>query len=223
MTRLEKYLLSIARDVIDAETTASRYMLIDDLKVRMSDHFSNNTDADLQIIVPFNGGTKYTVAIKDSQRFLCYNATQIKDLIPYLILIKGMKAPFRRGQGKGATILVADKIAKCQTPTLNWDGIILNTKLKLNKLGAAERGVFSKSKSPWKADEIAALKRMLQMEFNRLDGINDDFQIFLTCTSLTYEEVLNIYKIIVICNPQKATISSLQQALLMLQEAQQPK
>lgn len=215
--------MSIARDVIDAETTASRYILIDDLKIRMSDHYSNNSDADLQIIVPFNGGTKYTVTIKESQRFLCYNATQIKDLIPYLSLIKGMKAPFRKSPEKGTAIMVADKIAKCQIPTLNWDGIILTTKLQLNRLCAAERGVFNKSKSPWKADEIAALRSMLQKEFNRLDGINDDFQIFLTCTSLTYEEVLNIYKIIVICNPQKATINSLQQALLMLQEAKQPK
>lgn len=125
MTRLEKYLLSIARDVIDAETTSSRYILVGDLKIRISDHYSNNSDADLQIILPYNGGTKYTVTIKDSQRFLCYNATQIKDLIPYLALIKGMKAPFRKGAEKGTTVLVADKIAKCQAPILNWDGILV--------------------------------------------------------------------------------------------------
>ena len=48
-------------------------------------------------------------------------------------------------------------------------------------------------------------------------------ELWIKTKCLTYEEVLNIYKIIVICNPQKATISSLQQALLMIQEAQQPK
>ena len=68
------------------------------------------------------------------------------------------------------------------------------------------------------------LKTMLHKEFGRNDGINDDFQIFLTCTSLTYKQVLNIYKIIVINNPnKKATIMQLRVALLMVKEIEEQK
>lgn len=224
MTRLEKYLLSIAHDVIDAETTSSRYMIVNGLKIRVSDHYSNNTDADLQIILPYNRGPIYTVIIKDSQKFLCYNTSQIKDLIPYLALIKGLKSPFRQGTEKGTTTLVADKIAQCKAPILNWDNKLVISKLDLPLISKKERGIINREKTVWEAHEIMTLKAMLHKEFGRNDGINDDFQIFLTCTSLTYKQVLNIYKIIVINNPnKKATIMQLRVALLMVKEIEELK
>ena len=63
MTRLEKYLLATASEIIEAETTVSRYFVIGNIKIRVSDHFSNNADADIQILIPYNGGTKYMVTI----------------------------------------------------------------------------------------------------------------------------------------------------------------
>lgn len=221
MTRLEKYLLSIAHDVIDAETTSSRYMIVDGLKIRVSDHYSNNTDADLQIILPYNGGSKYTTIIKDSQKFLCYNASQIKNLIPYLALIKGLKASFKQGTEKGTTTFVADKIAQCKAPILNWDGKLVTSKLSLSSVPKKEKYIINRDKIVWEAHEITTLKNMLQKEFHRSDGINDDFQIFLTCTSLTYEQVINIYKIVIISNPGKATIMQLRIALLMIKEIEE--
>lgn len=221
MTRLEKYLLSIAHDVIDAETTSSRYMIVDGLKIRVSDHYSNNTDADLQIILPYNGGPKYTTIIKDSQKFLCYNASQIKNLIPYLALIKGLKASFKQGTEKGTTTFVADKIAQCKAPILNWNGKLVTSKLSLSSVSKKEKYIINRDKIVWEAHEITTLKNMLQKEFNRSDGINDDFQIFLTCTSLTYEQVINIYKIVIISNPGKATIMQLRIALLMIKEIEE--
>lgn len=90
MTRLEKYLLATASEIIEAETTVSRYFVIGNVKVRVSDHWSKMTDADLQVIIPYNGGTKYVVTIKESPgKFLVWNANQIKDFIPSLQLIKG--------------------------------------------------------------------------------------------------------------------------------------
>ena len=43
-------------------------------------------------------------------------------------------------------------------------------------------------------------------------SINEDAQIFLTCTSLTYVEFLNIYKIVVVDNNKVPTIKLLQEA-----------
>ena len=93
MTKLEKYLHSMAREIIDAETTNSQYFLIGDARIRLSDHTTNNLDADLSIVVPFNGGRTYMVMLKDSQRPLFWNAKQIIDFIPSIVLIKALKAP----------------------------------------------------------------------------------------------------------------------------------
>ena len=93
MTKLEKYLHSMAREIIDAETTNSQYFLIGDARVRLSDHTTNNLDADISIVTPFNGGRTYMVMLKDSQRPLFWNAKQIIDFLPSIILIKALKAP----------------------------------------------------------------------------------------------------------------------------------
>lgn len=42
MTRLEKYL--VATEIIEAETTVSRYFVIGNVKVRVSDHLSKMSD-----------------------------------------------------------------------------------------------------------------------------------------------------------------------------------
>lgn len=47
MTRLEKYLLATASEIIEAETTVSRYFVIGNVKIRVLDHWSKNSDADL--------------------------------------------------------------------------------------------------------------------------------------------------------------------------------
>lgn len=89
MTRLEKYLLATASEIIEAETTVSRYFVIGNVKVRVSDHLSKMSDADLQVIIPLNGGTKYIVTVKDSPgKFLVWNATQIKTLFLHCRLLR---------------------------------------------------------------------------------------------------------------------------------------
>lgn len=44
MTRLEKYLVATATEIIEAETTVSRYFVIGNVKVRVSDHLSKMSD-----------------------------------------------------------------------------------------------------------------------------------------------------------------------------------
>lgn len=214
MTKLEKYLHSMAREIIDAETTNSQYFLIGDARIRLSDHTTNNLDADLSIVVPFNGGRTYMVTVKDSQRPLFWNAKQIIDFIPSIVLIKALKAPITKRPSGPTT--VTDKIIACKDdPKLEITEII-SSKLKLSSLNAANRNVYLRSKSPWTVEEIKALPQMLHKDLGRGDKINDDVQIFLNCTALTYVEFLNIYNCVVVKGGKTPTITLLQTAYRLL-------
>ena len=215
MTKLEKYLHSMAREIIDAETTNSQYFLIGDARIRLSDHTTNNLDADLSIVVPFNGGRTYMVMIKDSQRPLFWNAKQIIDFIPSIVLIKALKAPIVKVPKNNPTTITDKMIACKDDPKLEVTEII-SSKLKLNSLGAAHRNIYLRSKSPWTVEEIKALPQMLHKDLGRGDKINDDVQIFLNCTSLTYVEFLNIYNSVVVKGNKTPTITLLQTAYRLL-------
>lgn len=226
MTRLEKYLLAAASDIIDAESSESRYFSIGNIKLRMSDHYSKNTDADIQVIVPYNGGTKYFVTIKESEgRMLCWNSKQIQDFIPALQTIKGLKTPALTVKEKSETKLPAEiKVQRAvfgsdlsDAPELTFKGLI-KTRLKQNKLGAYGRVVLMRSKSAWTKPEIDTLPGMLGRDLNLPDAckVNEDVRIFLSCTSLTYEEMLNIYKIVVVDNKLIPTIKILQKAYTLI-------
>lgn len=219
MTKLEKYLHSMAREIIDAETTNSQYFLIGDARIRLSDHTTNNLDADLSIVIPFNGGRTYMVMVKDSQRPLFWNTKQIIDFIPSIVLIKALRAPIIKVPKNPTT--VTDKIIACKDdPKLEITKII-SSKLKLNSLSAAHRSVYLRSKSPWTVEEIKALPQMLHKDLGRGDKINDDVQIFLNCTSLTYVEFLNIYNSVVVKGNNTPTITLLQTAYRLLTNSEE--
>jgi hypothetical protein len=219
MTKLERYLHSMAREIIDAETTNSQYFLIGDARIRLSDHTTNNLDADLSIVIPFNGGRTYMVMVKDSQRPLFWNTKQIIDFIPSIVLIKALRAPIIKVPKNPTT--VTDKMIACKDdPKLEITKII-SSKLKLNSLSAAHRSVYLRSKSPWTVEEIKALPQMLHKDLGRGDKINDDVQIFLNCTSLTYVEFLNIYNSVVVKGNNTPTITLLQTAYRLLTNSEE--
>ncbi len=223
MTRLEKYLTATASEILEAETTLSRYFIIGNLKIRVSDHYANNSDADIQIIIPYNGGTKYLVTISNSPgKFVSWNSKQIQDFIPMLQIMKGLRSSIKDPSKKDLLIPVAQKIqmategSNSNESSLIFKGII-KSKLKENKLGSTQRAVLRKSKSTWTYNEISAISTMLGNDLGKgAVSINEDVQIFLTCTSITYEELLNIFKIIVIDNNMTPTIKLLQEAYSLL-------
>lgn len=222
MTRLEKYLQATADSIIYAETTESRYFIIGNIKIRVSDHFSKNTDADLQVIVPFNGGSKYMVTIRDSNgKMLLWNAQQIKDFISPLSLIKSLQEPIQKGSSNGQVTAVTKIQQALKNPLekeqLTFNREIINSKIKKNKCSSLMVKVLEKSKSTWNMQEIGALSQLFKQEFGT-GSINEDIQIFLTCTSITYREILNIYKIIVIDNKKKPTIGLLQEAYRLISD-----
>lgn len=214
MTRLEKYLLATASEIIEAETTLSRYFIIGNIKIRVSDHFSKTSGADLQIVIPYNGGTKYMVTIKNNLKFLVWNANQIKDFIPMLQIMKGIQEP-EIGNNKPTAVQklqLAINGDDNKTTSLKFNGIV-NTTLKEKNLSNTERKIFRKPKETWIIQEITALPHMLRKDLKINHGyINEDVQIFLSCTSITYHEILNIYKIITVDNNLMPSIKLLQEA-----------
>lgn len=222
MTRLEKYLVATATEIIEAETTVSRYFVIGNVKVRVSDHLSKMSDADLQVIIPLNGGTKYIVTVKDSPgKFLVWNATQIKDFIPSLQIIKGLKEGVQlKPKPKDSAvqkIQLALNNSNTDGGSLTFDGTIIESRLKEKQLTSKQREVFRRIKSTWDISQIGTLPSMIKVDLGLSNGsVNEDVQIFLTCTSLTYKEILNIYKIIVVDNRMVPTIKLLQEAYSLI-------
>ena len=212
MTRLEKYLVATATEIIEAETTVSRYFVIGNVKVRVSDHLSKMSDADLQVIIPLNGGTKYIVTVKDSPgKFLVWNATQIKDFIPSLQIIKGLKEGVQlKPKPKDSAvqkIQLALNNSNTDGGSLTFDGTIIESRLKEKQLTSKQREVFRRTKSTWDISQIGTLPSMIKVDLGLSNGsVNEDVQIFLTCTSLTYKEILNIYKIIVTDKKQAESV-----------------
>ena len=224
MTRLEKFLLANASELIRAETTNSRYFKIQNVLVRLSDHVSLKSNCDIQVIFPTNDITAglYTVLFGDSGKMLIWNFKQIKEFLPSMILMKEMmtKSVFKQNPSRSKTVIEKIDLAKKfpelkEEPSLVFNQMV-ETKIKLKYAGAAERAILVKSKSNWNAQEISGLPSMMHKEFGRGDSINDDFQIFLNCTSLDYRDVINIYKIVVVDNDKVPTIELLQEAYKLI-------
>lgn len=219
MTKLEKFLLERSSEMIKSDTTNSRYFKIGNITIRLSDHISLKTSSDIQIIIPTNHLVSglYTVIFGDSGKVLIWNAKQIQEFIPSLILIKEMstKSIFKTEINKTTSSVQKIEMAKQMPESVTTSLVFtkrVDSKIREKFAGHLERAVLRRSKSPWNAQEIGILNVMIRKEFGRGDSINDDFQIFLNCTALNYIDVINIYKIVVIDNEKMPTIQLLQEA-----------
>lgn len=220
MTRLEKFLFSRCSEMIQSETTYSRYFILDNLSIRLSDHISLNTTSDLQIIIPNNdiAAGLYTVIFGNNGKTLIWNAKQIVEFIPSMVLMKDMTTistvPKDPNRAKSAIekIEIAKNVEPVVKKMLEFNGELCTSKVKLNTCSACERQTLAKKKSTWNIQEIRPLSNLFRKEFDRGDSINDDFQIFLNCTCVDYNDVLNIYKIVVVDNKKVPTVELLQEA-----------
>lgn len=219
MTRLEKFLLSRCDEMIKSDTTLSRYYLIDNISVRVSDHISFNTTSDIQIITPNNeiAAGLYTVLFGNNGKTLIWNSKQIQEFLPSMILMKDMTTASLIPSDPTRRRSVIEKIEVAKNPIelpkteLEFKGLC-TSKLKLKILSSYQRKVIGRNKTTWIANEIQCLNSLFKLEFGRGDKVNEDFQIFLNCTSLDYNDVMNIYKIVVIDNDKTPTIELLQEA-----------
>lgn len=220
MTRLEKFLFSRCSEMIQSETTYSRYFIIDNLSIRLSDHISLNTTSDIQVIIPNNdiAAGLYTVIFGNNGKTLIWNAKQIVEFIPSMVLMKDMTTMSTLPKDPARTKSAIEKIeiAKNVEPVvkkmLEFNGELCTSKVRINTCSACERQALAKKKATWNSQEIKPLTSLFRKEFGRGDSINDDFQIFLNCTSVDYNDILNIYKIVVVDNKKVPTVELLQEA-----------
>lgn len=221
MTRLEKFLFSHCSEMIQSETTFSRYFIIDNLTIRLSDHISLSTTSDLQVIIPNNeiAAGLYTVIFGNNGKTLIWNAKQLIEFLPSMVLMKDMTtmSTMSKDPNRAKTALQKIEMAKNVEPVviknlLEFNGELCTSKVKLVSCSACERQALAKNKAPWNSQEIKPLTSLFRREFGRGDLINEDFQIFLNCTSVDYNDVLNIYKIVVVDNKKTPTIELLQEA-----------
>ena len=220
MTRLEKFLFSRCSEMIQSETTYSRYFILENLSIRLSDHISLNTTSDLQIIIPNNdiAAGLYTVIFGNNGKTLIWNAKQIVEFIPSMVLMKDMTTistlPKDPARTKSAIekIEIAKNVEPVVKKLLEFNGELCTSKVRINSCSACERQALAKKKATWNSQEIKPLTSLFRKEFGRGDSINDDFQIFLNCTSVDYNDILNIYKIVVVDNKKTPTIELLQEA-----------
>ena len=216
MTKLEKFLLTYSSEMINSESTVSRYFKINNISIRLSDHISLKNTSDIQIITPTNKleSGLYTVLFGDTGKVLIWNLKQLKDFLPSMMLMKEMttKTIIKPDSSKNKSVVEKIELCKQLTdPSLVFDKKI-ETQLKFKFAAAAHRSILVKPKSIWNAQEIRHLSSMISKEFGRGDSINEDFQIFLNCTSVDYNDVINLYKIIVIDNNKVPSIQLLQEA-----------
>lgn len=221
MTRLEKFLFSRCSEMIQSETTFSRYFIIDNLTIRLSDHISLTTTSDLQVIIPNNeiAAGLYTVIFGNNGKTLIWNAKQLIEFLPSMVLMKDMTtmSTLPKDPNRAKTAVQKIEMAKNVEPIvvknlLEFNGELCASKVKIASCSACERQALAKKKAPWNSQEIKPLTSLFRKEFGRGDLINEDFQIFLNCTSVDYNDVLNIYKIVVIDNKKTPTIELLQEA-----------
>lgn len=220
MTKLEKFLLTYSSEMINSESTVSRYFKINNISIRLSDHISLKSTSDIQIITPTNKieSGLYTVLFGDTGKVLIWNLKQLKDFLPSMMLMKEMTTKTIIKPDSSKRKSVVEKIELCKQLTespLLFDRKV-ETKIKFKSAAAAHRAILVKPKSIWNAQEIFQLSSMIHQEFGRGDGINEDFQIFLNCTSVDYNDVVNLYKIIVIDNGKVPSIQLLQEAYKLI-------
>ncbi len=217
MTKLEKFLLAKSTEMIKAETTFSRYFIIENVSIRLSDHISNNTISDIQIIIPTNEVTAglYTVIFGNSNKVLIWNSKQIQEFLPSMILMKEMNTKSIKPQEPSKTVVQKIELAQNPKPIkeskLEFKGWY-ETKLKIASLTADQRRIFGKANTTWCVNDIGVLSSLLHREFKQGNLVNEDFQIFLNCTPANYAEVINLYKTVVIDNDKVPTIELLQEA-----------
>lgn len=196
MTKLEKWLIKVSNNkIIEAKTTYSKYYYIGYLKIRVSDHFSFDTDADICITIPLNGGTKYCVSVPNSQMCFLWTAKQIIDFVNQFMFYKQLVTKNNK--------TIEHKLE------LNTDNLEFNKKLTLKDIcnfPKDYRALITKSNSiPFKGTDMILLENVLNIQFNTNCILSEDFKRFLLAHPMTVRKAALLYKIIIIDNKKEFT------------------
>lgn len=180
MRKLEKFLEEKANDISHSNSTMSRYFTIGKLTVRLSDHYSNSSKEDIQVIYPIHGGYNYTVFIKGSSKILIYNSKEIKNFIEHYCVIKELTSPITSKESEDIKFVVPYIKSKLSTSVKNY-----NLSLK-------------EGRQPWTTNEVKKLGALIKEELGNNKGFNNSFQTFIKGSCISYEQIISIYKYLVL-------------------------
>lgn len=196
MTKLENYLKKNCVSVEEACTTNSKYYKIGAAVIRYSDHFSDDYPKfDIQIIKPTGSfSCLYMFGVSGNSRLSLMNTKQIIAYLPYASMYAELMGRdiFRETRKE----FEPDKLVESRLlKSTKWESMVYRLRAK------------------FKESEINHVPTLMNLEFGVSSGINNAFKKFLRKTPLQYQELINIYKIVVIDNQDTATEENLTEAL----------
>ena len=183
MTRLERYLEKNCVSVSCAKGTQSKYYRIGAAIIRYSDHVSvDYSGFDIQIIKPVGSfSCLYMFGVSSSSRFSLMNAKQIIAYLPFASMEAELKGAVNYQK--------PEDIVDIKTNTLVESKLLKDIKFA---------SIVYRLRTNWKENEINMLPTMMNAEFGISSGINAAFKKFLRTNPTQYQEVLNIYKMLVV-------------------------
>ena len=183
MTRLENYLEKNCVSVSCAKSTQSKYYRIGAAIIRYSDHVSvDYSGFDIQIIKPVGSfSCLYMFGVSSSSRFSLMNAKQIIAYLPFASMEAELKGAVNYQK--------PEEIVNIKTNTIVESKLLKDVKYA---------SIVYRLRTTWKESEINMLPIMMNAEFGMGSGINAQFKKFLRTTPTQYQEVLNMYKMLVV-------------------------
>lgn len=180
MRKLEKYLLKKCDIYQESNSTNSKYFQLENCKIRLSDHFSHDSDScDLSIVIPLNKSTKYIVSGSDSSSTYLWNTNEITEFIPHLIKFCNLK--HRQVKSEVPEI----KIVKILSKFIGKKGL----SSKINSIVGHPKNDF------WSENEIPDLISVINSDLNcNITSFPKEFEEFLLTHCSSYNKLLNIYK-----------------------------
>lgn len=187
MNKLEKFLTSQCNQYQESVTTLSKYYIIGNCKIRVSDHFTSKDDVDLSIVVPLNPSKKYIVSAGGESTCYLWNSKEIIDFIPHLVTFCNLKE------------------RKIISPNPDIKDLKL-IKIKSKYLGKKNPQYVGKivahpGNDFWDEEQISILPLLISDELKGLKvEFTNQFKDFLKTHCCSYAKVLNLYKCLYIDN-----------------------
>lgn len=160
-----------------------KYYRIGAAIIRYSDHVSvNYSGFDIQIIKPVGSfSCLYMFGVSSSSRFSLMNAKQIIAYLPFASMEAELKGAVNYQK--------PEEIINIKTNTIIESKLLKDIKYA---------SIVYRLRTTWKENEINMLPIMMNTEFGTGSGINAQFKKFLRTTPTQYQEVLNMYKMLVV-------------------------
>ena len=183
MTRLENYLEKNCVSVSCAKGTQSKYYRIGAAIIRYSEHVSvDYTGFDIKIIKPVGSfSCLYMFGVSSSSRFSLMNAKQIIAYLPFASMEAELKGAVNYQK--------PEEIVNIKTNSIVESKLLKDVKYA---------SIIYRLRTTWKENEINILPALMTTEFGMGSGINAQFKKFLRTTPTQYQEVLNMYKMLVV-------------------------